>query len=134
VMNRESGLWKTIKEAIPKTGRKIETTRLESWATPGVPDVILCSEKGNFSFLELKVVNRRASKVALSAHQCAWATRHAQAAVFIVVKEPSLSISVFPASSVVDLRLNSFSSVSPLSVFPVPYDWEVFFRLTCPVG
>jgi hypothetical protein len=131
--NREAGLWRLISDGLKKSGRKIETTRLESWATPGVPDVLLCSERGAFSFIELKVVKRRASKVDLSPHQCAWLTRHAHGAVFVVVREPSLAISIFGAASVVDLRMDKFSTISPLAVLQEPYNWEAFFQLTAPM-
>ena len=125
-------MWRVIKDGLRKTERKIETTRLESWATPGVPDVLLCSESGSFSFVELKVVKRRASKVDLSPHQCAWITRHAHGSVFVIVREPSLAISIFPASAAVDLRMDKFSTISPLAVFEEPIQWDEFFRLICP--
>jgi hypothetical protein len=94
---------------------------------------LLCSERGAFSFIELKVVKRRASKVDLSPHQCAWLTRHAHGAVFVVVREPSLAISIFGAASVVDLRMDKFSTISPLAVLQEPYNWEAFFQLTAPM-
>ena len=126
-------MWRVIKDGLKRTERKIETTRLESWATPGVPDVLLCDEGGKFSFMELKVVKRRASKVDLSSHQCAWITRHANGRVFVIVREPSLAISVFGAASVVDLRMDKFSTISPLAVFEEPIHWDEFFRLICPL-
>ena len=132
-LNREAGLWKVLKDGLRKTERKIETTRLESWATPGVPDVLLCNERGAFSFMELKVVKRRASKVDLSPHQCAWITRHAHGSVFVVVREPSLAISIFGAATAVDLRMDKFSTLSPLALFEEPYNWDDFFRLICPL-
>ena len=122
-----------MSDGLRKTKRKIETTRLESWATPGVPDVLLCSETGQFSFLELKVVKRRASKDDLSPHQCAWLSRHAHSNSFIIVREPSLAISVFPASYAVDLRLDKFSDARPIQVFEGPYNWEKLFSLICPL-
>ena len=39
-LKRESGLWKTMKTALEKSKKKIEHTRLETWAMPGVPDVV----------------------------------------------------------------------------------------------
>jgi len=126
-------LWRVIKDGLRKTERKIETTRLESWATPGVPDVLLCDERGAFSFLELKVVKRRASKVDLSPHQCAWLSRHAHGRAFVIVREPSLAISIFPASRAVDLRMDKFATLEAMAVFEEPYNWDEFFRLICPL-
>ena len=94
---------------------------------------MLCSERGAFSFLELKVVKRRASKVDLSAHQCAWLSRHAHGRVFVIVREPSLAISIFGAASVVDLRMDKFATLEALAVFEEPYNWDEFFRLICPL-
>tara|TARA_R100001143_G_C3340447_1_gene123969 strand:+ start:466 stop:822 length:357 start_codon:yes stop_codon:yes gene_type:complete len=115
------------------SGRSIETTRLESWAVPGVPDVLLCAESGRFSFLELKVVRDGSRKLALSAHQCAWLSRHAGSPSFVVVRDRSLAISVFDGAAAVDLRMDGFSAVAPLAVFEEPYDWEEFLKLTCPL-
>jgi len=94
---------------------------------------LLCDERGAFSFLELKVVKRRASKVDLSPHQCAWLSRHAHGRAFVVVREPSLAVSIFPASAAVDLRLDKFSTLEAMAVFEEPYNWDEFFRLICPL-
>tara|TARA_R110000824_G_scaffold78053_1_gene197132 strand:- start:118 stop:618 length:501 start_codon:yes stop_codon:yes gene_type:complete len=131
--NRESGLWNLIRQGIQKSGRRIETTRLESWAIPGVPDVLLCAESGRFSFLELKVLRDGATKLALSPHQCAWLSRHAGAPCFVVLRDRSLAISVFDGADAVDLRMDGFAAVAPLAVFEEPYAWEGFLELTCPL-
>ena len=131
--NREAGLWRLISDGLKKSERKIETTRLESWALPGVPDVLLCSEGGVFSFLELKVTKGRSNKLALSAHQCAWLSRHSGGPAFIIVRDSSLDIRVYRGSDSVDLRMDGLAAVSPLAVFEEPHDWEAFFRLTSPV-
>jgi hypothetical protein len=131
--NREAGLWRLISDGLKKTARKIETTRLESWALPGLPDVLLCSESGCFSFIELKAAKGRVGKIGLSAHQCAWLSRHSHAPCFIVLRDSSLDISVFAASSAVDLRMDGASAVEALAVFEEPYRWDEFSRLTCPL-
>jgi hypothetical protein len=115
------------------TTRKIETTRLESWAIPGVPDVLLCGEGGVFTFLELKAQKSAVGKVDLSPHQVAWLSRHSAGPCFIIVRDSSLDIRVFSGSDVVDLRMDGLASVSPLATFEEPYDWEAFFRLTSPL-
>ena len=98
-----------------------------------MPDVLLCSEGGVFSFLELKVTKSGIGKLNLSAHQCAWLSRHSGGPAFIVVRDGSLAISVYAASAAVDLRMDGLAAVPPLAVFEEPYDWESFFRLTSPV-
>ena len=122
-----------ISQGLSSTSRKIETTRLESWAIPGVPDVLLCAESGRFSFLELKATKRRAGKVDLSPHQCSWLSRHSGGPVFIVVRDPSLAISVYAGADAVSLRMDNRAAVEALAVFKAPYDWDEFFQLTCPL-
>ena len=131
--NREAGLWRLISDGLKTTERKIETTRLESWAIPGVPDVLLCSESGVFSFLELKVTKGRADKLSLSPHQCSWLSRHSGGPCFIVVRDSSLAIRTYRGSDAVDLRMDGLAAVEALAVFEEPYDWEEFFRLTSPL-
>ena len=126
-------MWRLISDGLKTTERKIETTRLESWALPGLPDVLLCSESGRFSFAELKAVKGRAGKIDLSPHQVAWLSRHSSGPCFVVVRDSSLVLSVFAGSAAVDLRMDGASAVSSLGVFEEPYDWEEFFRLTCPL-
>ena len=114
-------------------GRKIETTRIENWSMPGIPDVLLCGESGVFSFMELKVTKGRANKINLSPHQCAWLSRHSGGPVFIVVRDSSLDISVYAGADAVSLRMDSVAAVEALAVFQEPYDWKAFFRLTAPL-
>ena len=130
--NREAGLWQILLGGLGKSGRKIETTRLESWAIPGVPDVLVCSESGRFSFWELKA-HKGKGKLDLSPHQVSWLSRHSEAPVFIVVRDGSLAISVFAGRDAVDLRMDGVAAVEPLAVFEEPYDWPAFFALTAPI-
>ena len=99
-----------------------------------MPDVLLCSESGVFSFLELKVTKSRTGKLDLSPHQCAWLSRHSNGPAFIVVRDGSLAISVYTAADAVDLRMDGLAAVEALGVFEEPHDWEAFFRLTSPIG
>jgi hypothetical protein len=126
-------LWRLISDGMKTSGRKIETTRIESWAIPGVPDVLLCGESGVFSFIELKVTKGRAGKISLSPHQCAWLSRHSGGPVFIVVRDSSLDISVYAGSDAVALRMDGVSAVEALAVFKEPYEWAEFFALTAPL-
>ena len=130
--NREAGLWQLLRDGLKESGRRIETTRLESWALPGVPDVLLCSESGRFSFWELKA-HKGKGKLDLSPHQVAWLSRHSEAPVFVIVRDGALAISVFAGRDAVDLRMGGVAAVEPLAVFVEPYDWPTFFSLTAPI-
>ena len=95
--------------------------------------MLCCSEHGIFSFLELKLVKgKRKFSIDLSPHQVAWLSRHAHAHVFIVCRGRNLVLDVFGGSSAVDLRMDPFNTVEALASFAEPYDWEAFWKLTCP--
>ena len=112
----------------------MELTRLESWATPGVPDVLCCAEDGSFSFMELKVMHGKSKKVALSPHQVAWQTRHGHSNSFVVVRGSSLAISVYMGADSTDLCMDGIDAVEAVSVFEEKggYDWQKFWQLTAP--
>ena len=112
----------------------MELTRLESWATPGVPDVLCCAEDGSFSFMELKVMHGKSKKVALSPHQVSWQTRHGHANSFVVVRDSSLDISVYMGRDSTDLCMDGVTAVQALEVFEEKggYDWQKFWGLTAP--
>ena len=120
-----------MSDGLMKTNRKIQTTRLESWVMPGIPDVLFCSESGVFSFVELKVV--RGTKVDLSPHQVAFLSRHAHAPVWIATRSRDLVIRVFAGADAVDLRMDGLAAVPALAVFEEPYAWGAFFALICPI-
>ena len=121
-----------MKEGLQKTKtRRIEATRLESWATPGVPDVMLCAENGLFSFLELKIVKHK--QINLSPHQCAWLSRHGHANTWIIARDSNLDITCYHGADVVELRMSGLSAVPVVATFAEPYDFEALFRLICPL-
>ena len=62
-MKQESKFWKLIKKNTPK----IQWTRLESWASFGVPDLLGYHDNCGFFLVELKVT--KTPKVSFSPHQ-----------------------------------------------------------------
>ena len=123
----EASFWKLLQKGLRESGRKIETTRLESWATPGVPDVLCCNEAGEFSFLELKVKRK---KITLSAHQISWLLRHGHANCYVVVIDDLNWIHVYAASDAGSLNADRHAAVPALGIFTPPYVWPDFWRLT----
>ena len=75
----ESKFWQEVKQHTPG----IAWTRLESWASAGVPDLLGYNKKGHFFTVELKVT--RSNKVTFSPHQIAFHSRHPENS-FILVK------------------------------------------------
>jgi hypothetical protein len=118
-----------LNQSLLKLNREIETTRLESWATPGVPDVVCCNERGDFTFMELKIVKR--NKANLSPHQIAWLCRHAHSNVFVVTFDSDLVINVFNGGDATALCVDGVSATPVLARFEKPYDWSGFWQLTC---
>ena len=74
-----------MKTGMEKSSRNLKSTRLETWAMPGVPDVLLCDEQGDFHFVELKATGGQA--VELRPHQVSWMSTHAHASVWILVRK-----------------------------------------------
>ena len=121
-----------MREGMREAERTIEAPRLDSWAIPGVPDVLLCSESGQFSLAELKIAPNPTHQLKLSGHQVSWLLRHAHAPVFVVVRDSDLRIRVYGGRDAVDLRLDGPDAVPHLASFAPPYDWAAFYELICP--
>lgn len=62
-MKPESKFWKLIKKNTPK----IQWTRLESWASFGVPDLLGYNDNCGFFMVEMKIA--RGPKISFSPHQ-----------------------------------------------------------------
>ena len=69
-MKPESKFWQEVKKNI--TG--ISFTRLESWASAGVPDLLCCNKNGKFFTVELKVTSSKI--IRFSPHQIAFHVKH----------------------------------------------------------
>jgi len=123
-----------MRTALKKSSRKIASTRLETWATPGIPDVLLCDENGKFHFVELKATSGNA--VDLRPHQVAWLSTHKNASVWVLVKKLQTKnapeqIFLFHGRDAVDLKLEGLK-VDPVIHQKEKFDWEDIFRLICP--
>ena len=123
-----------MRTALKKSSRKISSTRLETWATPGIPDVLLCDENGKFHFVELKATSGNA--VDLRPHQVAWLSNHKNASVWVLVKKLQTKnapeqIFLFHGRDAVDLKLEGLK-VEPIIHQKEKFDWEDIFRLICP--
>ena len=135
-MRRESGLWKQVREGLKRTKREILPTRLETWALPGVPDVLLCDEKGNFHLVELKFCN--GNKVGLRPHQVSFLTRHKHASTWILVKHQKINqkdfrILLFKGEAAVDLVMDGLKGSTEVAEFEGPFvDWDGLFRIIAP--
>jgi len=69
-MKKESDLWKLLKKNTPE----IRWTRIESWASPGVPDCIGYHDSCGLFMVELKLAH--GPRVVFSPHQILWHQTH----------------------------------------------------------
>lgn len=95
-MKPESKFWKEVKKNTPN----ILWTRLESWASFGVPDLLGYHESCAFFMCELKI--KHGQKILLSPHQILFHTTRTKRN-FILVKDPaSRSVKLYPSSAVTE--------------------------------
>ena len=117
--NPESKLWKVLRDGITD----IHWVRIESWSSPGVPDVNGCAEFGEF-WIELKIIKHK--RVVLSPHQIAWhvtRSRHSGRSYILAreaSKTPLFLFSGERAKDLVDLKIDEISKIVEI---PHPYDW-----------
>ena len=92
-MKKESDLWKITKKNTPK----IRWTRIESWASFGVPDILGYHDSCGFFMCELKIA--RSPKLSFSPHQILFHTTRKNRN-FIIAQEPrSGSIKLYGSSA-----------------------------------
>ena len=130
---KESRLWTSFRQAISTSPKKWTTTRIETWATPGVPDILLCDEAGGFHFVELKTTAGQA--VDLSPHQVAWHTRHAHASVWVLIEQAAASdrpraLHLYHGRDAVSLRTDGLRHPAAGS-WSWPVAWDEILALIC---
>jgi len=96
----ESKFWKEVKKNTPK----ISWTRLESWASFGVPDLLGYHESCGFFMVELKVAT--GNKIRLSPHQIMFHTIHSKRNFILVKANAPRSIKLYESSEINNLRIS----------------------------
>ena len=115
----ESRLWHMIKQKLPD----VHWTRLESWASQGVPDCNGFYRSKEF-WIELKV--SRSNRFSLSPFQISWHyTRYRAGGVtFVLISDPGRRLlELYEGSKVHELR-DIGRRVTPLLKLSSPYDWS----------
>jgi len=93
----ESKFWQEIKRNI----KDISFTRLESWASAGVPDLLCYNKKGSFFTVELKVCKRK--KIAFSPHQIAFHLKHPNNTFILLKVLDPLAIKLYEGKDILKL-------------------------------
>ena len=92
-MKPESKFWKELKQKTPD----IQWTRLESWASYGVPDLLGYNDNCGFFMVELKVVKK--GKPKFSPHQILFHTQRTKRNFILLKTLDPLSVKLFPSSA-----------------------------------
>ena len=96
----ESKLWQNLRDGTKHSG--VFWTRLESWATPGIPDCHGIIDGFPF-WLELKLHSLKSlNYVNLSPHQISFAQNHSHASVWLLVWK-NREYYLYPAAEVIDV-------------------------------
>jgi len=103
----ESKFWQEVKKNI----KQISFTRLESWASAGVPDLLCYNEKGKFFTIELKVEKRK--KLIFSPHQSSFHMKHSSNTFILAKALVPLSLKLYEGRDI--LKLVSREPVSPIA-------------------
>ena len=123
----ESNFWKRLKKRIDTSYECPTVTRIENSSTPGVPDLLLMDSYKNLHLIELKVCT--GNKVNISPHQVSFATRHANARVWLLVevqKSEGNKCYLYRANSVMKLAEHGLKEVAPDLIFDLVEDFETF--------
>jgi len=95
----ETKFWKEVKKNLPD----IDFTRLESWASFGVPDLLCYHDSCGFFMIELKVAN--GNKVHLSPHQKLFHMTHPKRSFILIKAHAPRSAILYESSAVTDSGL-----------------------------
>jgi len=98
-MKPESKFWQVVKKNTPE----IKWTRLESWASFGVPDLLGYHDSCAFFMCELKIARNR--KVHMSPHQILFHRTMTKRNFILVKADAPRSVKLFPSSAVSDSGL-----------------------------
>ncbi len=128
---------KKIKRTEKKFYQKIRTNlwrlpewdvlKLDTYATRGIPDLLVRCPEYHFHFIELKITSTRS--IRLSPHQVSFLQKNKDTRSWIMVEDATDSIYLYHASQVLDIKKEGLS-VQPLGgFFEYPYiDWEKIFN------
>ena len=125
--NLESSFYQKLRKNQKKYLPSARLTRLENWASLGVPDLVVCTELGKFYFVELKTT--KGSAVRLSPHQVSWLTQHKHAPTYIFVHTKNADIFVYNGEQAIEL-VDRGLLLEPQFKFSNPVNWQEFLDLT----
>lgn len=96
-MKPESKFWQEVKKNITE----ISFTRLESWASAGVPDLLCYNKSGKFFTIELKVTKGEFPR--FSPHQISFHVRHPHNTFILKKSLGPWSVKLYEGSRIMQL-------------------------------
>ena len=117
----ESKLWRALRDGITN----IHWVRIESWSSPGVPDLNGCAEFGEF-WIELKIIKNK--RIVLSPHQIAWhvtRSRHHGRSYILAREAARTPLILFSGKQAKDLADLKMGEIPPILEISHPYDWSL---------
>jgi len=97
-MKPESKFWQEVKKNITQ----ISFTRLESWASAGVPDLLCYNKNGKFFTIELKV--SRGEYPTFSPHQISFHIKHPKNSFILKKALGPCSVKLYEGSKILELH------------------------------
>ena len=116
----ESRFWHALRDGVTD----VHWTRIESWSSPGVPDVNCCASFGEF-WIELKVT--KSNRIALSPHQIVWHIKRSRygGRSYILTREAAKDpLYLFSGRFARELSDHKIHAIEPMVKIPHQYDWE----------
>ena len=114
----ESKFWQEVKQNTPG----ISWTRLESWASAGVPDLLGYNKKGHFFTVELKVT--KGNKVHFSPHQIAFHKAHPKNTFILARTLGPCSLKLIPGAMIHELLAKGHGAWSSVTWIDIQKTFE----------
>ncbi len=103
----ETKFWQEVKKNITQ----ISFTRLESWASAGVPDLLCYNKNNKFFTIELKVIQR--NKITFSPHQISFHIKHPENTFILAKALGPLSVKLYQGKDI--LKIINREPCSPVA-------------------
>lgn len=108
-LKTESKFWQEVKRNL----KDISFTRLESWASAGVPDLLCYNKNHVFFTIELKVT--RSNKIGFSPHQIAFHMKHPTNTFILLKAHGPSGIKLYEGSKILGLMRSGPGAAAPVA-------------------
>ena len=131
----EAAFYQQLRTAAKKVRPQLSLTRIENSVGQGIPDLMICDERGLFHFVELKFC--KANAVRLSPHQVSWLTRHRHSSSWILVKQhqnwgKKPVVLLYRADQAIAVKTDGLKT-DPVYEGTNPFDWSALLDLITPI-